>query len=78
MTRKKLARMLLVGALLAGAGCAAGEIKAQNRAVNDENRQVYEVYRSYMNALNKQREMSGMFPQPVMSYEQWQKSPGTD
>lgn len=75
---KSLAVMALVWAMLQHAGCGVAAIKAQNRAVDQQNRQVYETYRLYLQSLNQQRESAGLSPLPVKSYEAWQQSPGTN
>jgi hypothetical protein len=74
----KLKMIFLISALLGTFGCSLAETRSQNRAIQSENRQVYEIYQQYMQSMNAQREMSGIPPQPVKSYEDWQKSPGTD
>jgi hypothetical protein len=51
---------------------------SQNLAIQAENRQVYQIYQKYMQTLNEERQMSGLPPRPIKSYEDWQKSPGTD
>ena len=58
--------------------CSLAETSSQNRATQAENRQLYEIYQKYMQSQNEQREMSGIPPKPIRSYEDWQKSPGTD
>ncbi len=75
---RKLARLVLLAALWMASGCLAAEIQAQNRAVNEQNRQVYEIYRSYMQSSNQERELSGLPPRPIKSFEEWRQSPGTD
>jgi hypothetical protein len=74
----KVKMVFLLSALCCTVGCAVAEIPSQNRAVQAENRQVYEIYQQYMQSMNEQRAMSGIPPQPVKPYEEWQKSPGTD
>jgi hypothetical protein len=75
---QKLKMMVILSLLLGAFGCSLAETRSQNRAVQAENRQVYEIYQQYMQSMNAQRQMSGIPPQPVKSYEEWQKSPGTD
>ena len=74
----KLKMIFLISALGYTFGCVAAEPRSQNRAIQAENRQVYEIYQQYMQSMNAQREMSGIPPQPIKSYEDWQKSPRTD
>jgi hypothetical protein len=74
----KLKMIFLISVLLCTFGCSLTETRSQNRAIQSENRQVYEIYQQYMQSMNAQREMSGIPPQPIKSYEDWQKSPGTD
>jgi len=73
-----LKMILMISLLLGPLGCSLAETRSQNQAVQSENRQVYEIYQQYMQSMNAQRQMSGVPPQPVKSYEEWQKSPGTD
>jgi hypothetical protein len=75
---KKLAMLVWLGVALSLAGCGLAEVNARNRAVDQQNRQVYETYRLYMQSQNRQREMSGLVPLPVKSFEEWQQSPGTN
>lgn len=70
--------IVLLSALWYTFSCVAAEPRRQNRAIQAENRRVYEIYQQYMQSMNAQREMSGIPPQPIKSYEDWQKSPGTD
>jgi cell division protein FtsL len=74
---RKLKLVLLISALL-GSACSVAEIPSQNRATQAENRQLYEIYQQYMQSMNAQRQMSGIPPKPIKSYEDWQQSPGTD
>lgn len=74
----KLKMIFMISLLLCTFGCSLAETRSQNRAIQSENRQVYEIYQQYMQSMNAQRQMSGVPPQPIKSYEDWQKSPGTD
>jgi hypothetical protein len=74
----KLKMIFMISVLLGTFGCSLAETRSQNRAIQSENRQVYEIYQQYMQSMNAQRQMSGVPPQPIKSYEDWQKSPGTD
>lgn len=69
--------VLLISTPVALAGCALAEVPAQNRAIEQENRRVYEIYQSYMQSTNEQREQFGINPEQIKSYEEWQRSPGT-
>ncbi len=73
----KLTMILLFAALLSSA-CSWGEASSRSRAPQAENRQLYEIYQQYMQSTNAQRQMSGIPPKPIKSYEEWQQSPGTD
>jgi high-affinity K+ transport system ATPase subunit B len=70
----KLKMILMISVLLVTFGCSLAETRSQNRAIQAENRQVYEIYQQYMQSMNAQRQMSGIPPQPIKSYEDWQKS----
>jgi hypothetical protein len=74
----KSAMILWLGVPLATAGCGLAEINAQNRAADQQNRQVYAIYQSYMTNSNAERERAGLPPLPIKSYEAWQRSPGTN
>ena len=74
----KLKMIFLISVITCTFGCALTEIPSQNRAAQAENRQLYEIYQKYMQSMNGEREMSGIPPEPIKSYEDWQKSPGTD
>ena len=73
----KLTMLVLIGALLCSA-CSLAEVPSQNQATQVENRQLYAIYQQYMRSQNQEREMTGLPPYPIKSYEDWQKSPGTD
>jgi len=74
----KSAMILWLSVTLATAGCGLSEVSAQNRGIDQQNRQVYEIYRSYMTGSNADRERAGLPPLPIKSFEAWQQSPGTD
>jgi hypothetical protein len=74
----KLTRIFLISALWCTFGCSLAETRSQNQAIQAENRQVYQIYQKTMQSLNEQNERSGVPPKPMKSYEEWQKSPGTD
>jgi hypothetical protein len=68
---------LFICAFIAFVGCGLADIPARNRAIEEENMRVYDIYRSYMRSMNEQREKSGINPEPIRSYEEWKRSPGT-
>jgi hypothetical protein len=74
----KLKVIFLISVLSGAFGCALAGTPSQNRATQAENRQVYEIYQKYMQSQNQERELSGLPPKPIRSYEDWQKSPGAD
>ena len=74
----KLKMIFLISALVCTSGCSLAETRSQNQATQAENRQVYQIYQKYMQSMNEERERSGVPPKPIKSYEEWQKSPGTD
>ncbi len=75
---KKTVRMVLITALLAASGCMAVEIQTPSGAASEQNRQVYEIYRSYMESENQVREESGLPPRRIKPFEEWRQAPGTD
>ena len=47
---------LFICALVVFVGCGLADIPARNRAIEEENMRVYEIYRSYMmSIMNKER-----------------------
>ncbi len=70
--------ILWLSVTLATAGCGLSEINAQDRAADQQNRQVYAIYQSYMTSSNAERERAGLPPLPIKSFEAWQQSPGTN
>jgi hypothetical protein len=74
----KLKMIFLISALGCTFGCSPAETRSQNQAIQTENRQVYQIYQKYMQSMNEERDRSGLPPNPIKSYEEWQKSPGTD
>ena len=75
---KKFLIMIILGALLTAGGCGAGRTGTSRAVRAEQNQQVYEVYRQYMEAMNQERQRAGLPPLTVRSYEDFQKSPGTD
>jgi hypothetical protein len=73
--KRLLALIGLLACLTAGA-CAAGRTSPPARA--EQNQQVYEIYRQYMESTNQQRQESGLPPLTIRSYEEFRRSPGTD
>jgi hypothetical protein len=61
----KLKMIFMMSVLLCTFGCSLAETRSQNRAIQSENRQVYEIYQQYMQSMNAQRQMSGIPPQPI-------------
>jgi hypothetical protein len=75
---KKLLALMCVWAWLAAGGCAAGKTEPPRSARETQDQQVYDLYRQYMEALNKQREQAGLPPVTVRSYKEFRRSPGTE
>jgi hypothetical protein len=69
--------ILFIYAIVAFVGCGLADIPAQNRATEEENMRVYDVYQSYMRSMNEQRQETGITPERIKSFEEWQRSPGT-
>ncbi len=74
---KKLALISLFACLLAG-GCGAGRTGTAPRSRAEQNQQVYELYRQYMEATNQERQEAGLSPLTIRSYEEFRRSPGAD
>ncbi len=74
---KKLVTLISLGACLAvlGSACTTGASRTARAAQNQE---VYEIYRQYMEAMNRERQQAGLPPLEVRSYEEFRRSPGTD
>jgi hypothetical protein len=69
--------ILFIYAIVALVGCGLADIPAQNRALEEENMRVYDIYQSYMRSMNEQREEAGLTPERIKSFEEWKRSPGT-
>ena len=69
--------IIFITTIVAFVGCGLADISAKNRALEEENMRVYEVYQSYMRSMNKQREATGITPERIKSIEEWKRSPGT-
>jgi uncharacterized protein YkwD len=72
-----LALISLVACLTAGA-CAVGRARTSPAARAEQNQQVYEIYRQYMDATNQERQQAGLPPLTIRSYEEFRRAPGTD
>lgn len=67
---------LLLCAWLAVAACAGPRTTGPlDRERQD--RELYDLYRQYMETLNRNRERAGVPPLPVRSFEDWRRAPGT-
>jgi hypothetical protein len=75
---KKLMAWISLGACLLAGGCAAGRTKTSPQVRAEQNQQVYEIYRQYMEATNQQRQEAGLPPLTIRSYEEFRRAPGTD
>jgi hypothetical protein len=75
---KKIITLISIGACLTASGCAAGRTKTPPQVRAEQNQQVYETYRRYMEATNQQRQEAGLPPLTIRSYEEFRRSPGTD
>jgi hypothetical protein len=73
---KKFVVLISLGACLIAGGCAAGRTGTPPQARAEQNREVYETYRQYMEAMNQERQQAGLPPQPIRSYEEFRRSPG--
>ena len=69
--------ILFICAIVAFMGCGLADIPAQNRAIEEENMPVYDIYQSYMRGMNEQRKETGLTPERIKSFEEWKRSPGT-
>ncbi len=75
---KKILALFSLAALLIAAGCGAGRTGTSPRTRAEQNQQVYEIYRQYMEATNQQRQEAGLPPLTIRSYEEFQRFPGAD
>jgi hypothetical protein len=75
---KKFVALISLGACLVAGGCAAGRTGTTVKARAEQNQQVYEIYRQYMEATNQQRQEAGLPPLTIRSYEEFRRAPGTD
>jgi|GEM_PF-2108333 hypothetical protein len=67
---------VLLWAWMTGAGCPNPGLFVQRDRENQDS-QVYELYRRYMETLNQNRERAGAPPLPIRSFEEWRRSSGT-
>jgi hypothetical protein len=75
---KKLLALICLAACLTAGGCAAGRARTTPQARAEQNQQVYEIYRQYMEAMNQERQQAGLPPLTIRSYEEFRRAPGTD
>lgn len=75
---KKRLALLCFCVWLAVGGCATGGMDASSDATADQNREVYELYRQYMEAMNENRQRAGAPQVRIRSYEEWSQSPSTN
>ncbi len=75
---KKPLALVCLGVWLVVACCRAGPTATPQSGTTAQDQQVYELYRQYMEALNKQRQQAGLPPLTVRSYENFRQTPGTD
>jgi hypothetical protein len=75
---KKLVALISLGACLTAGACAPGRTGTPPQARAEQNQQVYEIYRQYMEATNQERQEAGLPPLTIRSYEEFRRSPGTD
>jgi hypothetical protein len=74
---KKLLALISLFACLNAGGCA-GRTRMSPQARAEQNQQVYEIYRQYMEATNQERQQAGLPPLTIRSYEEFRLAPGTD
>jgi uncharacterized protein YkwD len=75
---KKLLALISIAACLTAGACAAGRSRTSPQAQAEQNQQVYEIYRQYMEAMNQERQQAGLPPLTIRSYEEFRRAPGTD
>ncbi len=75
---KRLAALAGLCACLLMSGCAAGGSGTSREARAEQNQEVYEIYRQYVEAMNQERQQAGLPPLTVRSYEEFRRSPGTE
>jgi hypothetical protein len=72
---KSLLAVTLLAVTLTSWGCGAAPRRA---ARAEQNRQIYEIYRQYQEAMNQERQQAGLPPRPVRSYEEFRRAPAAD
>ena len=75
---KKRLALLCFCVWLAVGGCATGGREAPRGATPDQNREIYELYRQYMETTNENRRRAGAPLMRIRSYEEWRQSPSAD
>jgi len=75
---KKLVAVTSLALCLTAGACAAGRTQTAPAARAEQNQQVYEIYRQYMEAMNVERQQAGLSPLRIRSYEEFRRAPGTD
>lgn len=76
---KKSLVLVCICACLAATGCGAGRTTPPpGEAAAAQDQQIYELYRRYMETLNRQRRQAGLPPLTIRSYEEFRRAPGTD
>jgi hypothetical protein len=74
---KRLASLCFCACLAVG-GCATAGMDGPPSAVANQNRQVYELYRQYMETLNENRRRAGVPPVYIRTYEEWRQAPSAE
>jgi uncharacterized protein YkwD len=75
---KRLLAVISLAACLTAGACAAGRTGTSPLARAEQNQQVYEIYRQYMEATNQERKEAGLPPLTIRSYEEFRRAPGAD
>ena len=56
--------------------CGAGRTGTEPKSRAEQNPQVYELYRHYLQATNQERQEAGLPPLTIRPYEEFRQSPG--
>jgi uncharacterized protein YkwD len=75
---RRLLALISIAACLTASACAAGRTRTSPQVQAEQNQQVYEIYRQYMEAMNQERQQAGLPPLTIRSYEEFRRAPGTD
>ncbi len=75
---RRLWALISLAACLTAGACAAPRPGTPPQARAEQNQQVYDIYRQYMEAMNQQRQEAGLPPLTIRSYEEFRRFPGTD